>query len=124
MFPWPPCNTGNDDLCSLGSHVKHFLHSEGSIKQHMQYLTLLHSCFRTNRSVRRNREGHGGRGGSTCQVNRFKRANRRDSLSESVRNRCTVAAFYKSLTVLTVFLCAFLCVCVCAYHHPPCVDIC
>lgn len=33
-FPWPLCNTGNVDLCSLDSRVKHFLHSSGSPATH------------------------------------------------------------------------------------------
>lgn len=33
-FPWPLCNTGNVDLCSFDSRVKHFLHSAGSTATH------------------------------------------------------------------------------------------
>lgn len=33
-FPWPLCNTGNVDLCSFDSRVKHFLHSVGSAAAH------------------------------------------------------------------------------------------
>lgn len=33
-FPWPLCNTGNVDLCSFDSRVKHFLHSAGSAATH------------------------------------------------------------------------------------------
>lgn len=34
VFPWPLCNTGNVDLCSFDSRVKHFLHSAGSAATH------------------------------------------------------------------------------------------
>ena len=69
----------------------------------MQYFMLLHSCFGTNTSVWRSREGHGSWAGSACQVNRFR------GITNSTACRglweTTAAAFCKPLTALVSPLC-------------------
>lgn len=70
----------------------------------MQYLKLLHSCFRTNNSVRRSREELRNKEGlSARQANRF-RGQDWTGLSEYVRNRCTAAAFCKCVDSVCVLV--------------------
>lgn len=72
----------------------------------MLYLTSLHSCFRTNRSVWKSREGHRGRGGSTCQVNSFR------GLTSNLWETTALRLLSSNRWVCWQRLCGFVSVCV------------
>lgn len=101
MFPWPLCNTGNNDLCSLDSHVNHFLHSEGNIATHAA-LSVAPQLFQNKQKCLEEQGETWGPRTATC--NRFRGQTGR----MAVRNRHAAVAFCKSLTVLPAFV-SFLC---------------
>lgn len=93
MLPRPLCNTGNVDLCSLDSRVKHFLHSEGNIATHA-VLNVAPQLFQNKQKCSEEQREEGGLRRVCMQ--RDQGSCRQEDLSES---------WFLQIAVLTALVC-------------------